>query len=119
MKFEETFPALREGKKIKHRENFYFIKKEGDRTYLFRNKECNYYSQFDTDHLLSEDWEIVEEPNPKVKYYPALMRYKDVKYLYLSSKLFKNEKEAKDILRNDLFIRLITEIPELIEEREE
>jgi len=133
MKFEEILPALRGGKKIKRLiwEKDYLYR-DGD--YLCsacnNGKEIDFYSSaiFEVD-----DWEIIEEPKQKVKYYPVLVKWDDEPRLFIDaqeSSRFKSTKEAhnyyKDLECNKvgsasvlLFIRLITEIPELIEEREE
>lgn len=127
MKFEEMLPAVREGKKIR-RKNWYknsFLVKgmSGGFEALFRDNGQMYTEYIS---IFAEDWEIfeepVEEPKQKVKYYPCLVKNKG--YFDFSGNKFKNNEDGikyyKDSYsENYEFIRIITEIPELIEERDE
>lgn len=122
-KFEEVLPALREGKKIRRKcfaEN-YFLDKNDCIIDIFETFE---------ELLEHDDWEIVEEPKQKVKYYPALVTHEDcLHYELIYNMTFKDEKDAikyftydsrtSDVYDPYKFIRLITEIPELIKEHEE
>lgn len=117
MKFEEILPALRNGKKI--RKSCWL---EGEYINLYgiciRNENGNKYSLYWAD-IIEENWELYEEPKQKVKYYPALVKCNTQEYM-VSVQKFKDEKEAEET--NGMFttfVRLVTEIPELIEERDE
>lgn len=103
MKFEEILPYIREGRK--------FRKRHSD---LIYDKDSSI--ALNLKYLLSDEYELVRE---KIKYYPALIEGPP-KDFRISQGLFKNDKEARDNLHVNIgFVRLITEIPELIEEREE
>jgi len=67
------------------------------------------------------DFWLDDDPYKKVKYYRALIYDPINNEYYVSNHYrFKNEIDAKkDFNNGDIFIRLITEIPEPIEERDE
>lgn len=119
MRFEDILPALREGKKVRRKEWCVngFIYKDGN---FIR---CHDNSLFYGSYILNDDWEIYELPKKKVKYYPALFKFKNGEFYLNNNKRYRYVEEAKeDGLReriNILEVRLITEVPELIEEREE
>lgn len=105
MKFEECIPALRLGKKIK-RPGW------GEFCHLHANDNFKIGEWLEYD-----DFEIVENPKQKVKYYPALV-YDSFNKPYISNLLYKNEEQAM-IYFGCNFIRLIKEVPEAVEEKEE
>jgi hypothetical protein len=121
MRFEEILPALKEGKKCRSvewkPECFIYTDKY---KVNFIDENTNLY-ELDAETILSE-WEIYEEPKEKekVKCYRALYKNKHSGNYRLSNMLYKDDTDAvKDVNIFEDFIRLITEIPELIEEREE
>ena len=67
MKFEEVFPALRNGKKIRRKEwsEEHFIYREGLSVY---NEDGVDYDFISSDQLLCDDWEVIEEPEPDWEY---------------------------------------------------
>ena len=67
MKFEEVFPAFKEGKKIRRKVWFekQFIYREGLSVY---REDGGYYHVMSCDQLLRDDWEIIEEPEPDWDY---------------------------------------------------
>lgn len=115
MKFEEVLPYYRDGEEIE-----YYNTHEDKWMMLPGIGSCNGALQIS--FLMYGDFRIVKK---KIKYYPALVRDNVLEgdYLsYLGKNKYKNESEAlKDIERGEryYFVRLITEIPELIEERDE
>lgn len=122
MKFEECLIALKAGKKIRKSswwEECFIYFDEND--CLVDEEE----KSFVCEGIREEDWEIIEESKSKVKYYPILLRDNDTDKYEISMDI-KCKKDSdlnqysymkKDY--NIVAIRLITEIPELIEEREE
>lgn len=137
MRFEEVLPALREGKKVKSsnwKDSYFIFKELNDNgpDYLLGSGSIGFRIELmSTEDILNSDWEIYEEPKKKVKYYPALLKLQTylggkgfVNIYFVSSTpiFFKDFEDAKKHFKDktDLIpIRLITEIPELIEEREE
>lgn len=128
MKFEEVLGALKEGKKIRRKEwedigLFVYCKNK-----KFYSDKNNPYFFPDTE-IFEDDWEIIEEPKKKVKLYRVLykVKFKNREELkvsdYCVSKLEYYKHNGCYIMEDRLpiieNIRLITEIPELIEEREE
>ena len=119
MKFEEILPALRAGKKVRRMawaEGEFFC--PAKKLFLENN---SYHVSLDPDDVLAGDWLIIKD---KVRYYPALVRhdgYQDANMLFLTVKLFKNFDQAKELLEAEglEIIRLVTNIPQLIEEYEE
>lgn len=118
MRFEEIMGALREGKKVRR-------KQWSKSLYLYRISEHTYSCEYDFElkqkirfvDILNDDWEIFEEPKKKVKYYPVLVKGENGDF-YISTS-FSSIDEAKLAFNSHTPIRLITEIPELIEERDE
>ncbi len=118
MRFEDALPLVRCGKKIRRQcwstRSFLFLKNGS----LVDKDECCYVSDFDT--LLAEDWETVKE---KFKYYPVLVQscnFKDKPYI--TDTQFKTVEDAKKHFEVNKYcevIRMVTEIPELIDERDE
>lgn len=103
MKFEEILPYIREGRK--------FRKRHSD---LIYDKDSSI--ALNLKYLLSDEYELVRE---KIKYYPALIEG-PLNGFKITYDTFKDYEEARNNLHvNIRLIRLITEIPELIEEREE
>lgn len=113
MKFEEVLSALREGRKIRCKRWGYDVSLylEGSKL-KYSNDLYDYEYPIDIHDVISVDWEIVPI---KVKYYPCLTHYDNI--FMLSTRKFPNINEAQQDVFG--FVRLITEIPELIEEREE
>lgn len=116
MKFEEVLPSLREGKKIKRKnaEKDYWL----NDSFISNDINNRTYDTILIEDLLADDWEIVEEPKKKFKYYPALYQFKNSKRYRITGDVYKHFNECPEHPGQE-FIRLITEIPELIEEREE
>lgn len=120
MRFEDILPALREGKKVRRKDwdIEYFICRDGN------SIRCHDGSLYFGAYILKDDWEIYEvplevaKPKKKVKYYPGLFLSSSGHCLY---SLYKDEQDVKNdvYVRSMQFMRLITEVPELIEEREE
>jgi hypothetical protein len=118
MKFEQVMPALREGKRMR---------RKGWDKGIFTLAAKSYFGEINlaiyVSDILEDDWEILEEPKKKVKYYPVLFHDKFNGY-YISDLKFKSL-ELANRYRNSSssvdyeVIRLVTEIPELIEERDE
>lgn len=123
MKIEEVLRvlcALRDGKKIRRRSfEFLYAKFKDGKYVIFDQNGVEAPYTLNETNIMSENWEIVEEPNQKVKYYPALLENKSEKYLSLYK--YRNLNHALDCCSSETItvIRLITEIPELIEERDE
>lgn len=122
MKFEtieEMIEALNEGKKVRSvswRKECYLIKEKNSNS-VFDEYGENHQFSFKSLRL---KWELFEEPKEKVRYYPALYTMKSNNRYYVSEILYKNAILAKnDENIINTFTRLITEIPELIEERDE
>ncbi len=116
---KEIFDALFEGKTLKRIISltppfYYRINK-----YLEYSEDLNKWSKSieDVNSIIeaSDKFSIIK---PKVKYYPALGKYPYKDIYYLSSVNFKNEDEARLKMKRS-FSRLVTEVPELIEERNE
>jgi hypothetical protein len=119
MKFEEVLPLLKAGKRAKReswKSNEFFC--PAKKLFLDDN---GYHISLNVDDVLAEDWVILKE---KVKYYPVLVRYESFEsddMYFFSVRLYKTVEEAKKFLEPEGLdvIRLVTNIPELIEEREE
>lgn len=68
MKFEEALKAMRDGKKVKltvnndfgHHDRYYFIK-DGKLVFTVNQDTWQYNGHLYNYHILSEDWEIVDE----------------------------------------------------------
>lgn len=120
MKFEEVLPALRQGMRMKvkgHFDEYYYSENYRGEKSIYSNEGIEVCLTY----LLKNDWEIVQE---KVKYYPALVKFVNNNEYMVLKTLFKNKEHYREWERNEnlkgvQLIRLITEIPELIEERDE
>jgi hypothetical protein len=112
VKFEEYIPYGRQGRRAK------IIRTQinsGPDKYQFLDDMLNNNRAYD---LVDMDFEL--EP-VRVKKYPALYYSEFFKATKLTGVTFRTEKEARDFLGFTptlKFIRLVKEIPELIEEEE-
>ena len=113
----EIIEALLEGKKVRKTnwEKYYYIEIKKGNDYV--STQRNDWYNFNKKALLS-NWEIVKE---RVPYYPVLVRIRGLSSPHVKYESFKNLKDAEEYWtpKNLEVIRLITEIPELIEWREE
>lgn len=120
MKFQEILPFLLKGEKC-IKKSFAYCKYLVLKNRQIVNDIGNeiFLSGY---HILVDDWELYEEPKQKVKYYPSLIKNYNDNFFIDSHHKFKKEEEAKIFHMNSVdtfFIRLVTEISELIDEREE
>ncbi len=115
-KFEEVLPALREGKKIRVIDSSI----EKDWVYFDKNIKKG-YQQIYMDQILSDSWELCEEPKQKVPYYPVLYKFNNKIKISDEDECYQNDLHFYRERKNEQFqfIRLITEIPELIDWRNE
>lgn len=121
MKFEEVLPALREGKQVRRKNGYYtyYLNKYSEDNYSFRDTVYNADRDIEANDIIADDWEIIEEPKTKVKYYPILIKQPSDNKVLISNSKFKDLEEAKLNAMGVEIIRIVTEIPELIEERDD
>lgn len=118
MKFEEIIPLARKNKKIRcvDWEPEEFIICIGINFY---DQDNEIYNLFAAIEILDCEWEIFKE---KVKYYPPLVKGVG-NICYTINTKFKDLQEAKKYFVDEKYIfelvGLLTEFPELIEERYE
>jgi hypothetical protein len=123
-KFEDVFPALREGKKIRRRDypSRRYLEATNNFIYLKDSYETSLKQLYSFENeIFMQDWEIYEEPKQKVPYYPVLYKFFDKIKISDEDERYQNDLHFFRTRKNEKFefIRLITEIPELIDWRDE